>query len=107
MLVEWDPKKAASNFRKHRVRFADSVSVLEDERAITIHDFEAEEERWVSIGSDSLGRVLVVVYTLRHTGSGLFRHDARLARNVLSMRRSHEEGLRFPPREAWPGPERR
>jgi uncharacterized protein len=65
MLVEWDSKKAASNFRKHRVRFADSVAVLEDDRAITLHDFEAEEERWVSIGSDALGRVLVVVYTLR------------------------------------------
>jgi len=65
MLVEWDPKKATSNFRKHRVRFADSAAVLEDERAITLRDFEGEEERWVSIGSDALGRVLVVVYTLR------------------------------------------
>jgi uncharacterized DUF497 family protein len=61
MLVEWDPKKAASNFRKHGVRFADSAAVLEDERAITLRDFEGEEERWVSIGSDALGRVLVVV----------------------------------------------
>jgi uncharacterized DUF497 family protein len=65
MLVEWDPAKAASNFRKHHVRFADSLAALEDERAITIRDFETDEERWVSIGSDNLGRVLVVVYTLR------------------------------------------
>jgi hypothetical protein len=65
MLVEWDPKKAASNFGKHRVRFADSVAVLEDERAITVRDFEEDEERWISIGSDTLGRVLVMVYTLR------------------------------------------
>lgn len=65
MLVEWDPHKAAANFRKHRVRFADSLAVLEDERAITLIDSEAEEERWVSIGSDALGRVLVVVYTAR------------------------------------------
>jgi uncharacterized DUF497 family protein len=65
MLVEWDPKKAASNFRKHRVRFADSLTVLEDERAITLRDLEEAEERWISIGSDTLGRVLVVVYTLR------------------------------------------
>ena len=65
MLVEWDPAKAASNFRKHHVRFADSVAVLEDEGAITLRDFEKGEERWVSIGSDDLGRVLVVVYTLR------------------------------------------
>ncbi len=65
MLVEWDPRKAASNFRKHRVRFADSVAVLEDERAITLRDLEGDEERWVSIGSDSIGRILVVVYTIR------------------------------------------
>jgi hypothetical protein len=65
MLVEWDRKKAASNFRKHRVRFADAELVLEDELAITLRDFEIEEVRWVSIGSDNLGRVLVVVYTLR------------------------------------------
>ena len=65
MLVEWDPKKAASNFRKHGVRFADSAAVLEDERAITVRDFEDDEEHWVSIGSDALGRVLVVVYTVR------------------------------------------
>ena len=65
MLVEWDPKKAVSNFRKHRVRFADSIAVLEDDRAITLRDVEEDEERWISIGSDALGRVLVVVYTLR------------------------------------------
>ena len=65
MLVEWDAKKAASNYRKHRVRFADSLADLEDERAITLHDFEEEEDRWVSIGSDAVGRVLVVIYTLR------------------------------------------
>lgn len=65
MLVEWDPKKAASNLRKHRIRFADSVAVLEDERAITLRDSEEDEERWVSIGSDSLGRVLVVIYAVR------------------------------------------
>ncbi len=65
MLVEWDPKKAASNFRKHRVRFADSIAVLEDIRAITFRDFEEGEERWVSIGSDTIGQVLVVIYTLR------------------------------------------
>lgn len=65
MLVEWDPQKAASNFRKHHVRFADALAVLEDERAVTIRDFETNEERWVTIGSDAPGRVLVVVYTLR------------------------------------------
>lgn len=59
------PEKGSLELSKHRVRFADSAPVLEDERAVTVRDLEDEEERWVSIGSDALGRVLVVVYTLR------------------------------------------
>lgn len=49
--------------RKHGVRFADAVYVLEDERALTIPDDSANEARFVTIGKDSLGRVLVVVWT--------------------------------------------
>ena len=62
---EWDARKAASNARKHGVLFADSVAVLEDERAITLPDDAHGEERWVTIGIDGLARVLAVVYTWR------------------------------------------
>ncbi|HSB14843.1 MAG TPA: BrnT family toxin [Bryobacteraceae bacterium] len=65
MEAEWDPVKAKANLRKHNVRFADAVTVLEDARAITVRDEGAGEERWVTIGVDSLGRILVVVYTWR------------------------------------------
>ncbi len=64
-MFEWDPKKAASNERKHGVRFADAVIVLEDELAITIRDANESEERWVTVGADGLGRILTVVYTWR------------------------------------------
>jgi len=37
MKIEWDSKKAISNLKKHRINFADVVTVLEDESAITIH----------------------------------------------------------------------
>ena len=60
---EWDPRKAASNARKHGIRFADAVPVLEDEHAITLRDEADGEERWITIGEDALARVLVVVYT--------------------------------------------
>lgn len=63
--VEWDPRKAAANLKKHGVDFADAATVLHDEQAITIRDDEADEERYVTIGMDALGNVLVVIYTWR------------------------------------------
>lgn len=65
MDCEWDPAKARSNWVKHGIHFADAVSALEDEEALTIRDPLAEEERGVTLGMDALGRVLVVVYTWR------------------------------------------
>jgi len=64
-MVEWDPDKATRNVRKHRVDFADAATVLEDEGAVTISDGDPDEERFVTVGSDAMGRVLVVVYTWR------------------------------------------
>lgn len=63
--VEWDALKAASNLNKHGVDFADAATVLHDEQAITLRDDTADEERYVTIGMDALGRVLVVVYAWR------------------------------------------
>jgi uncharacterized DUF497 family protein len=62
---EWDSRKAAANVRKHGIQFADAVAVMEDQRAITLRDDSAGEERWVTIGMDALARVLIVVYTWR------------------------------------------
>jgi uncharacterized DUF497 family protein len=61
---EWDPAKARVNLTKHGIRFSDAVSVLEDEFALTLRDphFD-DEERWITLGADSFGRLLVVVYT--------------------------------------------
>ena len=59
---QWDPVKARLNFRKHGVYFADAVTVLEDERALTIRDaYSDDEERWITLGMDAMGRVLVVI----------------------------------------------
>jgi hypothetical protein len=51
---EWDAAKAKTNFAKHRVRFADAVTVLEDDLGLTIRDpFSEEEERWITLGRDA------------------------------------------------------
>jgi uncharacterized DUF497 family protein len=63
---EWDEQKAISNLRKHGVAFADAVSVVEgDPLAVTIPDESPGEDRLVTIGTDLLGRTLVVVYVWR------------------------------------------
>lgn len=65
MTYQWDPNKAKSNLKKHGVRFADAVSVFEDENAVTIEDEHESENRFITIGRDILLRILVVVYTFR------------------------------------------
>lgn len=88
MSFEWDPAKAESNRRKHWVRFSDAVSVFEDPDALTIPDESPEEERYVTIGMDWHGRVLVVVYTWR--GKTIRLISARKA--TRSEERQYEEG---------------
>lgn len=66
MAYQWDRDKAAANLRKHGVDFADAVSVFSDDLAVTITDKRFDEERFITIGMDALGRVLVVVYTWRN-----------------------------------------
>jgi len=66
VAFEWDEIKARSNYRKHRVHFADAVSVFEGDDAITIPDDDSdEEERFITIGPDAFFRLLVVIYTWR------------------------------------------
>jgi uncharacterized protein len=51
LSYEWDPAKARANFAKHGVRFADAVTVLEDDLALTMRDPSSdEEERWITLG---------------------------------------------------------
>jgi uncharacterized DUF497 family protein len=88
VAIGWDPEKARLNARKHGVFFADAVMALEDEEALTERDLSPrEEERWVTMGLDGLGRVLVVVYTWR--GENLRIISARKA--TKRERRLYEE----------------
>jgi len=66
MRFQFDPKKAASNLRRHGVSFADAEGVFLDPLAIHQPDPDAEgEERFIAVGLGSAGNVLVVVFTLR------------------------------------------
>ena len=87
MKYQWDKTKAASNLQKHGIEFADAVSVFSDELAITIPDNRFDEERFVTIGMDGFGRILVIVFTWRSEEIRLI--SARLAER--RERKQYEE----------------
>jgi uncharacterized DUF497 family protein len=64
-MFEWDESKAKKNKSKHKISFADTFAVFEDPNAVTLEDFRQSEQRYVTIGMDAFGRLLVVVYTWR------------------------------------------
>ena len=65
--ITWDPVKAKSNRLKHRVFFSELEPVFYDPNAISVEDVDAEgEARYITIGLDSLARLVVVVYTYRN-----------------------------------------
>jgi uncharacterized DUF497 family protein len=66
MEYQWDSRKAEINRKKHGIRFADAVSIFSDERMIMMEDIDPEEQRFVAIGTDAFGRILVVVYSWRY-----------------------------------------
>jgi uncharacterized DUF497 family protein len=90
MRVSWDPQKAETNFRKHKVRFSDVESVLFDLPALTLEEQTvSDEQRFVTLGTDAIGRIVVVVYTEFQEGIRLI--SARRA--TPSGRRQYEEGI--------------
>lgn len=62
---EWDFNKAKTNLTKHKIGFEDATSVFKDKRAISLYDekHSDSEERWITIGMDSVTRTLVVIHT--------------------------------------------
>jgi uncharacterized protein len=66
MIIEYDPRKAESNLKKHGVDFSEAASCLLDPLALAHEDSSAiGESRWVLLGMSDKARLLVVVYTQR------------------------------------------
>lgn len=66
VTIEFDPVKAKANFRKHRIHLSDAEQVLHDPNALTFDDPDAEaERRFITLGMDALGRILIVVHSPR------------------------------------------
>lgn len=85
MKIESDQKKSDSNLRKHGVTFEEGASVLLDPLALVREDNDSEgEQRLVALGMSSLGRLLLVVYTMRDDAIRLIS-----ARRATKTERKH------------------
>jgi uncharacterized protein len=86
---QWDPKKAASNQRDHRVSFEEAIEVFHDSLARTHADpgSSVGELREIIVGTSSAGRLLLVSFTER--GDRIRLISARPA--TRNERRDYEE----------------
>ena len=65
MKFEWDPVKAQSNLKEHKITFEEAVTVLYDPLAATFDDPDHSEGeyRLITIGFSSVNRLLVVSHS--------------------------------------------
>jgi hypothetical protein len=84
----WDPRKAEANRGKHDVDFADAATVFSDEMALNMPDDNPDEDRYVIVGLDALGRLLAVVYTWRGESIRIIS-----ARRATARERRDYEGI--------------
>ena len=90
MSVEFDPKKDAANIKKHGVSLSEGDGVLNDPLALTVEDDAAEgEQRFVSIGMNAFGSLMVVVHTPRGHGS----RTISVRKADPKERRNYEKGV--------------
>ena len=67
MIYDSDPTKAFSNLLKHNVSFNEAYESIHDPNAIWLFDtaHSDDEDRFISIGLSSYGKLLFTVYTMR------------------------------------------
>lgn len=93
---DWDPRKAKANARKHQVSFERATTIFRDPHLLSIPDDEhsESEERWITIGLDESGILLLLV----HTFEKILTSSARI--RIISARKAtkketknYEEGI--------------
>jgi len=82
--LEWDPEKAKGNLAKHEVAFESAATVFLDPNALSVFDGDhsGEEERWITMGFDGSGALLVVHHTFQNVD------ESTCAVRVISARKA-------------------
>jgi uncharacterized protein len=70
---EWDVRKAKSNVRKHKRSFERAATIFRDPNLLSIPDEEHSEteERWLTIGLDETGTLLVISHKFENVDAAI------------------------------------
>lgn len=89
--LEWDDRKAESNFRKHGIRFEDAARAFDDPFAVSEQDrIENGEQRWQTIGMASGCLLLLVAHTVCFEDEGI-----EVVRIISARRVDRKERRRY------------
>jgi uncharacterized protein len=93
---EWDIKKARDNVRKHKISFERAATVFRDPnmRSIADNEHSNDEERWITLGLDETGNLLVTVHTFLEVARNISRVRIISARKATKQEKhQYEEGI--------------
>ena len=91
---DWDPTKARENVQKHKVSFQRAATVFRDSYALSIfdNDHSQEEDRWITLGRDDHGIIIVVCHTFRQSDEVSAFIRIISARKATKKERQNYEG---------------
>ena len=90
-IVEWDYKKAESNYRKHNIRFEEAALAFDDPFAVSEQDrVENGEQRWQTIGMVGGCLLVLVAHTVRFEDK-----VAEVVRIISARRANRRERIRY------------
>ena len=89
MRFTWDAAKARSNWKKHRVAFAEAATVFADPLALYLQD-DVRPDRGILIGQSEAARLLCTVF-VEIVGDEIRLISARRA--TAHERRGYEQGV--------------
>ncbi len=88
MKFEWDRVKEKQNIKKHKISFDEAVTVFYDPLSATFHDpdHSTAEDRFITLGYSSQGRLFVVRTRKEGMRYGLSAHVLQLFRRGKDMK---------------------
>jgi uncharacterized DUF497 family protein len=89
---EWDPTKAQRNLAQHNISFRRATMVFRDPQMVSIFDEEHSqtEDRWITLGRDEYGIVLVVIHTFRQ-----FEESSWVIRIISARKATQHEWAQY------------